>query len=220
MTPYDALNHKLRTGEALAGVIGLGYVGLPLTHALCGGGLRVIGFDNDPKKIEKLAKGETYLGHLGDEMVRELGDSGLFEATSDTSRLSEPDVIVVCLPTPLGRHREPDLSFVLDNAREIGKALRPAQLVILESTTYPGTTRNDFLPALLAATGPGSPTECGRDFFVAYSPEREDPGSRGTRDEDDSEARRRLGREDDRARRGVLPSRDQGGGRSRVGGGR
>ena len=178
MNTYEQLVRKLETRSATVGIIGLGYVGLPLADALHRGGLSVLGFDIDGRKIEMLARGESYLKHLGVELVQTLSASDRFEATCDFSRLAETDVSVVCVPTPLGPHREPDLSFVLSSARAIGAALKPGHLTVLESTTYPGTTRDEFLPAILAAhaeTG-AAPLRCGEHFFVAFSPEREDPG--------------------------------------------
>ncbi|MEM6674513.1 MAG: nucleotide sugar dehydrogenase [Planctomycetota bacterium] len=169
------LAHALKTRDAIIGVVGLGYVGLPLAHAAHAAGFRVIGFDVDQAKIDHLAAGRTYLDHLGDSIVQDLSASDRFRATSDLSELSEPDVISVCVPTPIGAHREPDLRYVVDTAKAIGRALRRGQLLVLESTTYPGTTRDDFLPALQGAS-PSGDLEPGRDFFVAYSPEREDPG--------------------------------------------
>ncbi len=174
---FETLKSKLSSGEALVGIIGLGYVGLPLAHALHEGGLRILGFDIDRSKIDALEAGRNYLKHLGEEMTATLSKSERFRATADFSRLGEPDVVVICVPTPLGRHQEPDLSFVLNSARDIGRTLRRGQLIVLESTTYPGTTRGDLLPAMLEAAPAGAAgLECGRDFFVAFSPEREDPG--------------------------------------------
>jgi UDP-N-acetyl-D-glucosamine dehydrogenase len=177
MTPAETLRAKIRSREATVGIIGLGYVGLPLAHTLHAGGLRILGFDTDPKKIDALAQGRSYIKHLGDAVTRTLADSDRFEATGDTARLGEADVIIVCVPTPLGNHQEPDLSFVVQSGEAIGRTLRPGQLVILESTTYPGTTRGDFLPAMLAAAkAEGRSATPGKDLFVAFSPEREDPG--------------------------------------------
>ncbi len=177
MTPFDALKSKFVSGDALVGIIGLGYVGLPLAHALHEGGLRILGFDIDPAKIEALAAGRNYLKHLGSEMTTVLSKSPRFQATADFARLAEPDAIIICVPTPLGRHQEPDLAYVLNAARDCGRTLRRAQLIVLESTTYPGTTRDDLLPAMLGARPAGAePLQSGRDFFVAFSPEREDPG--------------------------------------------
>ncbi len=177
-SPADLLRTKLHSGTAVAGIIGLGYVGLPLAHALHSGGLRVMGFDIDQSKIDSLAKGTNYLKHFGDDMARELGTSAKFTATTDFARLAEPDVLIVCLPTPLGRHHEPDLSYVVSCGEQIGCTLRAGQLIILESTTYPGTTREEFLEGIQRGAM-GTPAErltVGRDFFVAFSPEREDPG--------------------------------------------
>ncbi len=158
--------------KARIGVIGMGYVGLPLARAFHHVGFPVIGFDVDPRKIEALAAGESYLKHLGEDFVREMAASDRFEGTTDFDRLGEADVLLICVPTPLGAHMEPDLSYVEGTADAIGRTIRPGQLIVLESTTYPGTTREVVLPRL-AATG----LQCGADFFLAYSPEREDPGS-------------------------------------------
>ena len=117
---------------AKVGVIGLGYVGLPLAHALHQGGLPVLGFDIDQRKIDAIAAGQNYLQHLGDDLVTTLRDSARFEATTDFGRLGEADVIIVCVPTPLGRHWEPDISYIITTAEAIGKTLRAGQLVILE----------------------------------------------------------------------------------------
>jgi len=177
MNMFDQLKSRIESQQALVGIIGLGYVGLPLAHALHSGGLRILGFDIDPRKIEALAKGENYLKHLGDQMIRDLSGSERFSATTDLGRLGEADAVLVCVPTPLGRHQEPDLSYVINSAAAIGRTLRPGQLVVLESTTYPGTTREDFLPAMMAAAkAAGRSGVPGTDVFVAFSPEREDPG--------------------------------------------
>ena len=176
--PLESLRAKLDNATALVGVIGLGYVGLPLAHALHQGGLPVLGFDIDPSKLEHLRKGRNYLKHFGDAMARDLGTSDRFDATTSFDRLGEPDVLIVCLPTPLGRHHEPDLSYVVNSGRDIGRTLRVGQLIVLESTTYPGTTRDEFHNAIRegAAGTPGERLELGRDYFLAFSPEREDPG--------------------------------------------
>lgn len=165
-----------------AGVIGLGYVGLPLAHGLVSAGVDVVGFDVDPTKVEMLQAGRSYLDHLDANLFQDLEGSAHFEATTDVGRLSKCDAVIVCVPTPLGRHQEPDLSYVISAAQDIGRVLRPGQRVLLESTTYPGTTRDDFLPAMLEACASESPPEVGVDIFVACSPEREDPGrkERGT----------------------------------------
>jgi UDP-N-acetyl-D-glucosamine dehydrogenase len=165
------LQQKIDNNSAVIGVIGLGYVGLPLLHAFHAAGFKVIGFDVDQRKIESLSKGENYLKHLGPEMVRDMVKTGRFSATADFARLAEADVIISCVPTPLGTHLEPDLSYVAQTADDIAKTLRPGQLIVLESTTYPRTTREIMLPRFEARG-----LVLGKDFFVAYSPEREDPG--------------------------------------------
>jgi UDP-N-acetyl-D-glucosamine dehydrogenase len=160
---------------ARIGVIGLGYVGLPLLRAFHSAGFPVLGFDIDDKKITALRRGENYLKHLGESFVKEMAASDRFAATTDFARLTEADVIISCVPTPLGKHLEPDLGFVERSADNIARTLRRGQLVVLESSTYPRTTRDVMLPRLQArATERG--LKLGVDFFVAYSPEREDPG--------------------------------------------
>src|SRR5262245_6874247 len=135
------LSSRVETSQVSAGIIGLGYVGLPLAHTMHAAGLRVIGFDIDPAKVSALLAGRNYLRHLGDELTRTLARSERFDATTHLERLSEPDAIIVCVPTPLGEHHEPDLGYVLGAATAIGRVARPGQLLVLESTTYPGTTR-------------------------------------------------------------------------------
>ena len=176
--PFVELREKIESSDALVGVIGLGYVGLPLCFALHQGGLRVLGFDVDTEKVHALDEGRSYLSHFGETRSRALLQSPRFEATDDFTRLREPDVVIVCVPTPIGPHQEPDLSYVVGAARAIGRSLRRGQLVILESTTYPSTTRGEFLDGILETHIAHPPLEAGRDFFVAYSPEREDPGRR------------------------------------------
>ncbi len=165
------LQEKIAARTATVGVIGLGYVGLPLLAAFHRAGFPVLGFDVDPKKIEQLRRGENYLKHLGQSLVADMLRAGRFDVTDDLHRLSDPDAILICVPTPIGPHLEPDLSFVRQTARDIAAALRPGQLIVLESTTYPGTTRDIVLPEL-SARG----LNFGTDFFLAFSPEREDPG--------------------------------------------
>ncbi len=162
---------RIADKSALVGVVGLGYVGLPLLAAFHRAGFAVIGFDNDPKKIVALERGENYLKHLGADLVRQMRGAGRFSATADFSRLKEPDAILICVPTPLGNHLEPDLSFIENTTDHIAATLRPGQLVVLESTTYPRTTRQIVLPRLEAGG-----LKCGKDFYLAFSPEREDPG--------------------------------------------
>ena len=168
------LQAKLQDRTAVCGVVGLGYVGLPLVGALHDASFKVLGFDVDPSKIGHLEAGTSYLSHLGEALPQRLAQSSSFEPTAEFSRLEECDVIIVCVPTPVGQHREPDLSYVVATGEAIGRALRPGQLIVLESTTYPTTTREVFLPAILAASTVAS--SLGEDLFVAFSPEREDPG--------------------------------------------
>jgi UDP-N-acetyl-D-glucosamine dehydrogenase len=165
------LEEKIAQKTAIVGVIGLGYVGLPLLHAFHKAGYPVIGFDVDPKKITALHKGENYLKHLGADMVSGMKAAGRFEATTDMARLQEADAIIICVPTPLGKHMEPDMTFIEKASDDIARTVRPGQLVVLESSTYPGTTREIMIPRLEAKG-----LKCGRDIFVAFSPEREDPG--------------------------------------------
>ena len=167
-----ALAAKFSTKQAAVGVIGLGYVGLPACLAAANSGLEVLGFDIDEAKPELLAKGQSYLRHIPSEAIAYAVATGRFKTTSDFRRLSEPDALVICVPTPLTKHREPDLSFVISTTEEIARLLRRNQIVILESTTYPGTTEEVLLP-ILEKCG----LKCGRDFYLAFSPEREDPGN-------------------------------------------
>jgi UDP-N-acetyl-D-glucosamine dehydrogenase len=163
---------RIADRSARVGVIGLGYVGLPLALLFEESGFPVTGFDVDPRKPETLHRGESYIRHIGKERVAHAFARERIVATTDFDRLGECNAILICVPTPLGRHREPDLSFIRTTGDEVARRLVPGQLVVLESTTYPGTTREELLPRL-AAKG----LECGRDFFVAFSPEREDPGN-------------------------------------------
>lgn len=166
------LQSKINDGSVVVGVIGLGYVGLPLLHAFWEVGLTVCGFDVDPQKIQTLRRGETYLKHLGDPFVTEMIRSDRCNVTDDFVRLGEVDAILISVPTPLDTHLQPDLSYVEETADAVAVALRPQQLVVLESTTYPGTTRDVILPRL-----EGRQMTCGQDFYLAYSPERENPGN-------------------------------------------
>jgi UDP-N-acetyl-D-glucosamine dehydrogenase len=169
----QTLRERLESRSARVAVLGLGYVGLPLLRAFFDAGFPVLGFDIDRQKVEALRRGETYLRHLGEDLARSFPESERFEATADPDRLAGADAVILCVPTPLGEHREPDLSYVLDSTRAVAERLGPGRLVVLTSTTYPGTTREEVLPIL-----EGSGLRCGRDFFLAFSPEREDPGRR------------------------------------------
>jgi UDP-N-acetyl-D-glucosamine dehydrogenase len=170
--PNPEFEARIEARTLKIGIIGLGYVGLPLAHVFWQGGIHATGFDIDASKIETLAKGETYIKHFGAERIREMAQSGRFAATGDFAELANVDAILICVPTPLTPTREPDLQYVEATARTIAKHLRPGQLVVLESTTYPGTTEEVVLP-ILETSG----LKAGRDFQLAFSPEREDPGS-------------------------------------------
>ncbi len=168
----EALVQRIENRQAVVGVVGLGYVGLPLVHAICDSGFKVIGFDVDPAKIEQLAAGQSYIAQIPGARIAEFNASGKFQPTSDFALLQEVDAVLICVPTPLGVHREPDLSYVVGTTESVAEYLKPGQLIVLESTTYPGTVREVMLP-ILETGGLVS----GRDFFLAYSPEREDPGN-------------------------------------------
>jgi UDP-N-acetyl-D-glucosamine dehydrogenase len=169
---HAALRAALDAKTATIGVIGLGYVGLPLAITAALRGLTVLGFDIDQSKMARIAAGDSYIEAVPSADLKSMVDSGSFAATTDFSRLGECGVIVVCVPTPLTKHREPDLSYVENTARDIAAQLKPATLVVLESTTFPGTTSEVMTP-ILETSG----LKAGTDFFVAFSPEREDPGN-------------------------------------------
>ena len=169
----SAFVRRVENREAVVGIIGLGYVGLPLLLAFHKSGFRTAGFDIDPEKIEKLEAGRSYIHHIAPERIAELVGSGRCRLTTDYSRLSEVDAILICVPTPLTTYRDPDMSFVTATAEAIAPHLRPGQLVTLESTTYPMTSE-DLLATILERS---SGLKAGRDFAIAYSPEREDPGN-------------------------------------------
>jgi UDP-N-acetyl-D-glucosamine dehydrogenase len=164
---------KLEARTLTVGVIGLGYVGLPLTHAFWQAGVKVLGLDIDQTKVGKLGAGTSYINHFSAEKVMAMTGSGRFRATADFSELIGADAVLICVPTPLNPTREPDLAAVISTSEAIAANLRPEQLVVLESTTYPGTTSEVVLP-ILEKSG----LKAGRDFYLAFSPEREDPGSK------------------------------------------
>jgi UDP-N-acetyl-D-glucosamine dehydrogenase len=168
---FSALLARVQNRTATVGIIGLGYVGLPLARAFATAGFRVLGFDIDAAKVAKLNAGKSFIKQIPDATVAAMRAAG-FEATDRFERLSEPDAILICVPTPLTEAREPDLTYVVNSATAIAARLRRGQLVVLESTTYPSTTRGVMLP-VLERTG----LTAGEDFFVAFSPEREDPGN-------------------------------------------
>jgi UDP-N-acetyl-D-glucosamine dehydrogenase len=168
----DRLKRRVAEREAVVGVIGLGYVGLPLAVAIARAGYAAIGLDIDPEKPQHVAAGRSYVGAVMSGDLKALVAAGRLSATTDFAALERCDVIVICVPTPLTRHRTPDLSYIEATAETIARHLRPGQLVVLESTTYPGTTREVVQP-ILESRG----LEAGTDFLVGYSPEREDPGN-------------------------------------------
>ena len=168
----DALEQRLRDRTAGVAVVGLGYVGLPLVRAAAEAGFFGLGLDIDRGKVETLNAGRSYIRHIPDASIAALRASGRFEASAEFARVAETDVVLICVPTPLTRHREPDLDFVVRTAEALAPHLRPGQLVVLESTTYPGTTVEVVKPIL---ERPG--LRSGIELFLAYSPEREDPGN-------------------------------------------
>jgi len=172
LTPRDALLAKAHDRTAVFGIVGLGYVGLPLAIELIHAGYPVLGFDISTRVVEGLNAGRSHVKDVSSEAVAKAVQAGTFSATTDLGRLSEPDVISIAVPTPLSKTKDPDVSYVIAATESIKKTLRRGQLVILESTTYPGTTRELMLPAL-EATG----LKVGEDFFLAFSPERVDPGN-------------------------------------------
>ncbi len=168
----ETLAKRIDQKQAVVGIIGLGYVGLPLVRAFEAAGFRILGFDVDPAKVERLRAGESYIEHIPSEWIGRCVAKGTFEPTAEMDRLREADALLICVPTPLSDSRDPDLTYVEQTTEKIARTLRPGQLVVLESTTYPGTTRDVMLP-ILARTS----LAVGKDFFLAYSPEREDPGN-------------------------------------------
>ena len=154
-------------------VIGLGYVGLPLSLQFARTGTTVLGLDIDQAKVDAINSSKSYIHHISDESIAEQVGKRRFSADTDFSRVSDCEAVVICVPTPLNKNREPDISFILKTGQSIAPSLRPGMLVVLESTTYPGTTDED----LLAVLETGSGLKAGQDFHLAFSPEREDPGN-------------------------------------------
>jgi UDP-N-acetyl-D-glucosamine dehydrogenase len=176
------LLNKIANQSAVVGIIGLGYVGLPLGLEFANKDFKVLGFDLDDYKIKSLLEGKSYIKHISSDRIKKFFvDKKNFSVTSDFSRLPEVDAIIICVPTPLNEHREPDMSFIENTAFSIQKYLRKGQLVSLESTTYPGTTDEILLPLFESAprvqSGSGTPFKVGEDFYLAFSPEREDPNN-------------------------------------------
>jgi len=166
------LIEKIKSGRAKIGIIGLGYVGLPLALRFHDEGFKVLGFDVDPRKIDLLQKGKGYIKHIPAARISALPKSKRFTPTGDFSRLSEADAIIICVPTPLDANKQPDMGYIRATTDSVAGHLRPGQIVSLESTTYPGTTREVLLPRFEMAG-----YKVGRDFFLVFSPEREDPGN-------------------------------------------
>lgn len=167
------LKQRIESHKALIGVIGLGYVGLPLAVEKGKVGFPVLGFDINADRVAKVNAGDNYIGDVKDEELKELADQGIIKATTDFAKLADCDVIIICVPTPLTVTRDPDISYMKASADQIARYIRPGQLVTLESTTYPGTTMEVILP-ILETTG----LKVGKDFFLAFSPERVDPGNK------------------------------------------
>lgn len=172
MSVFENAFTRMETKQANIGIIGLGYVGLPLMLAFCKAGYKVTGFDIDAEKARTLNSGESYLKHIPSDLISSVVEAGLFSATADFTKARETDALIICVPTPLTRHREPDLSYVERTLQTLAPHLRQGHLVALESTTYPGTS-DEIIRPILEAGG----FEVGEDIFLAYSPEREDPGN-------------------------------------------
>ena len=186
-------------------MIGLGYVGLPLIRTFVASGFQTLGFDVDAKKVKSLLAGESYIEHIPSEWIGQCVREGKFIPTADMNRMAEADALLICVPTPLNQSRDPDLIFVEETAREIALHLRPGQLVVLESTTYPGTTRDVVLP-ILEKTG----LALGVDFFLAYSPRARRSRQSRFHGRQYSEGRRRIRSAEPRSGRGALPARHAG----------
>ncbi|MDH5762160.1 MAG: nucleotide sugar dehydrogenase [Nitrospinota bacterium] len=165
---------RIKQKHARIGIIGLGYVGLPLVIELGRAGFQVVGLDIDSAKVDHLNQGESYIQHIPSDTIRDLKDRKTFEATTDFSTVARLDCILICVPTPLNANREPDMSYIVATARKIAPYLKVEQMVILESTTYPGTTREVLIPELESVSG----LKANKDFYVVYSPEREDPNNK------------------------------------------
>lgn len=170
----DALIQKIENLQAKVGVVGLGYVGLPLALEFNKAGFEVLGLDIDDKKVKKLLDSESYIRHIDSSRIAKMNQTGKFDATTDFSRSAECDAIIICVPTPLTHHREPDMTYIVSTADRLAPYVRGGQLFCLESTTYPGTTEEVLLPELIR----DNDFIPGKDFFLAYSPEREDPNNK------------------------------------------
>ncbi|MFQ5590034.1 MAG: nucleotide sugar dehydrogenase [Phycisphaerae bacterium] len=164
---FEAIEQR----TACVGIVGMGYVGLPLMRAFCGGGFRCMGFDSDPVKVDRLNAGRSYIKHVPSSTIKSVLSAGLFQASNDPTKLRECNAVLICVPTPLTKARDPDMTYIESTAHLLADHLRRGQLIVLESTTYPGTTR-ELIKPILETSG----LKAERDFFLAYSPEREDPG--------------------------------------------
>jgi len=172
-TKTVTLEQKIENKKAVVGILGLGYVGLPLAREFVNAGVKVLGFDIDEKKVKKLNAGKSILKTVSNDSIKQMVASGKFSATTNMARMKSVDAILICVPTPLTENREPDMQYVEKSCRTIARYLQKGQLVSLESTTYPGTTR-ELMKPILEASG----LKAGKDFHLAYSPEREDPGNK------------------------------------------
>ena len=169
----DELLQKINNKTAKVGVVGLGYVGLPLAVEKANAGYQTIGFDVQDQKVEMVNNGQNYIGDVVDAELKELTEKGLLKATTDFSFIKDVDTVCICVPTPLDLYKQPDLSYVVNSTKDVAKYLHKGMIVILESTTYPGTTE-EVLKPILEESG----LKCGEDFFLAFSPERVDPGNK------------------------------------------
>ena len=170
----DELLEKINNKTAKVGVVGLGYVGLPLAVEKANAGYQTTGFDVQEKKVEMVNRGENYIGDVVDEELKNLVKEGTLKATTDFSFIKDVDTVCICVPTPLDLYKQPDLSYVVKSTTDVAKYLHRGMLVVLESTTYPGTTEEVLKPILEKESG----LKCGEDFFLAFSPERVDPGNK------------------------------------------
>ena len=170
---HETLKQKINNRSAVVGVIGLGYVGLPLLIEFVRKGFPVIGYDNDPRKVCSLKEGKSYIKHIPEKTIKEVNASGRFTATVDEKKICEMDAVIICVPTPLTPQREPDMTYIVKSCEIIARNIRKGQLISLESTTYPGTT-DEVMRPILEKTG----LKAVKDFILAYSPEREDPNNK------------------------------------------
>ena len=170
----EALLKKIENREITVGVVGLGYVGLPLAVEKARAGFKTIGFDVQEKKVNLVNEGHNYIGDVVDSDLKKLVEAGMLSATTDFSFVKDVDFIAICVPTPLDKHQQPDISYVKNSTIEIAKYMTKGTMVVLESTTYPGTTEELIKPLLEEGSG----LKCGEDFYLGFSPERVDPGNK------------------------------------------